>query len=349
MAEILLVGEDRDRAGAIRPHLRAGGHNVTWTRTVDDWSQAEAQTRPEIVVAAVEAPDAMLRARRPASRGFAPPILFIHYESDLTADRNLEERLVDRVSCPFLPEDLLARVDALVKIRRVVMRMKVQDDAPPASAGLARLGQSIRSVLTRGGPREPLPSAPYREVSMRLADWTDRRDMFEPGHAGRVAAFCAMMAESLALPEPEVDVLLRAAMLHDIGKVSVPVEILRQEGPLDETKMRLVRTHPERGAALVRALESSEEVARTILFHHERPDGKGYYGKSPEAVPLPARILAVAEAYDAMTAARWCDPVPQEEALANLRDQSGESFDPDSVDALVRSLEPRARRVLVQV
>lgn len=346
MAEILLIGEDRDRAGAIRPHLRGGGHNVTWTRTVNDWSEAEEKTRPEVVVAAVESPDELLRVRRQATRGFAPPILFVHYESDLTAERNLDERLVDRVSCPFLPEELLARVDALVKVRRIVMRSKVQEEA---RGGITGFGQSIRSILSRTGRRDPLPSTPYLEVSMRLADWTDRRDMFEPGHAGRVASFCAMMADGIDLPDHEVGVLLRAAMLHDIGKVTVPFEILRQEGPLDETKMRLVRTHPERGAALVRALESSEEVARTILYHHERPDGKGYYGKPREAVPRPARMLAVAEAYDAMTATRWRAPVFQTEALGILRDQRGESFDEESVDALARSLAPRSRRIALQV
>ena len=90
-------------------------------------------------------------------------------------------------------------------------------------------------------------------------------------------------------------------MLHDIGKVALPVEVLRHKGPLEETQMRLVRTHAERGAAILRALDKDEVVADTILYHHEYVDGSGYYGRTAASIPRAARILAVAEAYDAMT------------------------------------------------
>jgi len=324
--------------------LRGEGHEVTWTRSVADWPSAEGEIRPEIVIAAVESPDEMLASRRPVLRGFPPAILFVQNDSDLSTDPKIEDRLVDGVRCPFMPEELLARVDALVKVRRVVLRAPVEGASAHGS-----FGRGLRALFSPGRRREPLPSVPYLEVAMQLADWADRRDMFEPGHAGRVASFCAMMADGMDLPDHEVGVLLRAAMLHDVGKVTVPADILRQNGPLDEAKMRLVRTHPERGAALLRALDSSDEVARAVLYHHERPDGTGYYGKAKDAVPRAAKMLAVAEAFDAMTAARWCEPVSRDQALGRLRERRGGSYDEESVEALVLALEPKSTRVPVSV
>ncbi len=177
-------------------------------------------------------------------------------------------------------------------------------------------------------------------MASRAAEWADRRDAFEPGHAERVAALSAMMADEMGLGDGEASALLRAAMLHDIGKVSFPVEILRQRGPLDEEQARLMRTHPERGAALLRALDPDEEVARAIQFHHERADGKGYYGKSGDDVPLLSRVLAVAEAYDAMTTSRVRPTLPPPGARAYLLEQRGRQFDAACVDALLEVTRP---------
>ena len=154
-----------------------------------------------------------------------------------------------------------------------------------------------------------------------------------------------MMAEGLHLGDHESSALLRGAMLHDIGKVSLPVEVLHQRSPLAESQMRLIRTHPKRGASLLRALDRDDEVADAILYHHERPDGQGYYGKDGEEIPRTARILAVAEVYDAMTNCRVRERMPSERALELLQAARDESLDADCVDALVDKLKPRARTI----
>lgn len=348
MANVLLVGDDRERTSEVKAILTLDGHRVSLARDVPRWPEEERTASPEVIVAAVASSDAVLAAPAGRVRGFAPPILFVHRESDDPRDPHMDARVLDWIVSPFAAEDLLGRVDALARVRRVVMHAS-RSEAAEATQPKSRLGAALDSFLHARVPRPVKPKGSYLEVAARVAEWSDRRDGFEPGHAERVTNFAAMIADEVELADGETAALLRAAMLHDIGKVTLPVEILRHRGPLDESKMRLVRTHAERGAALLRALDPEDDAARVILYHHERPDGTGYYRKTAESVPRAARILAVAEAYDAMTSSRCLEPVKTKAAISWLRDRRGVQFDADSVDALCDSMKPRGLGVPVSV
>jgi len=352
MARVLLIGRDKDRTGGIRTLLRQDGYRVTCLRESEGWRAREREIAAELVIASVESPESILADPGRPARGFPAPLLFVQQGSDFYRDLHLDERVVDRISSPFMSEELLGRVDALIRVRRVIQRdpALVAGPAEPveeASAGgrLIGLGARVAAVLTSRIPRLSKPLEAYLEVAARVADWADRRDAFEPGHAERVTSFCAMIAETLQLDDHDTASLLRAAMLHDIGKVALPVEVLHQKSPLEESQMRLIRTHPRKGAALLKALDRDEEVANTILYHHERPDGRGYYGLPGGEIPLSARILAVAEVYDAMTSSRVRGPLSSEEALHELRGTRGRSLDGDCVDALVEKLRPRQHSI----
>jgi len=343
VARILLVGEDRERATGIRSLLRQDSHEVAWTRAVPQWLEMEHRFRPDVVVATGDETQAVLECRGRVARGFPAPLLLLR-DDESQGETELDERLVDRLQSPFKVEELLARVDALTRLRRMILRGQPQDAAPSGRAG--RFLGRIAAVLGTRLPRIPKPTTPYLEVVNRVAEWTDRRDMFEPGHAERVTSLAAMMADELELPDSEASALLRAAMLHDIGKVALPMELLREQGPLREEQLRLIRTHPERGAALLRALDPDDRVvANTIRYHHEHVDGSGYYGKERENIPRSARILAVAETYDAMTTSKVRERIEPERALRILEDRRGSSFDAECVDALVSALRPKPKFV----
>ena len=149
------------------------------------------------------------------------------------------------------------------------------------------------------------------------------------------------LGDGFGLGVSETTTLLRAAMLHDIGKVAVPVEVLHQKQPLDAEQRRLIRTHPQRGADLLRALDSDEQVADAILYHHECPDGSGYYGQAADRTSRAARILAVAEVYDAMTSSQVKQPLRRDEALDQLAARKGRTLDADCVEALIDTLRPK--------
>ncbi len=351
MSEVLLVGTDRERATGIRSLLKEDGHGVVWTRMVESWRDAEREILPDLVIAAEPDCDRMLQTRGRKLRGFPAPLLFVRHETDLFQEHYLPERLVDQITSPFMREELLARADALIRVLRVVRRngaemlapadMEDQEDDVARDGPLKRIGGRVSAILGSRVPRYSKPLGPYAEVAAKVADWADHRDGLEQGHAERVTMFCNMIAEGLRLPREQANSLLRAAMLHDIGKVAIPVELLQKEGPLEEDQMRLMRTHPKKGAALMRALDRDEEVVHTILCHHERPDGTGYYGKSGRSVPITSRVLAVAETYDAMTHSQVRARISQEDALEYLRQGRGHMFDADCVDALNDVLQPR--------
>jgi HD-GYP domain-containing protein (c-di-GMP phosphodiesterase class II) len=345
VAHVLLIGADRDLAAGLRSLLRQDRNSVTWIKTETEWREAERDAAPEVIVAAVPGPEGLFSAAGPVPRGFPAPLLLVQPEGTLSRDVQIEERLVDAIERPFLAEEFLGRVDALVRVRRVLRRESL-DDASERTG----IGRKLAALLGARVPSYQKPLGPYLAVASRVAGWAERRDAFEPGHAERVTSFCAMMAEALGFTESESASLLRAAMLHDIGKVALPVEVLQREGPLGEEQMRLVRTHPGRGAALLRALDPDEHVIETVLYHHERSDGRGYYGKAGQSIPRAARVLAVAEVFDAMTTCRVRKPMGWQEALSDLRSRSDHGLDRACVEALVQALEPRAgsplRRVL---
>ncbi len=344
MAKVLLVGPNRERTGGIRSLLKEDGHEVRLERSIGSWRRAESETLPELVIATVADSCKMLQETGRPLRGFPPPLLFVRTEAEIFQDHFLPERLIDHIASPFMQEELLARADALIRVRRVIHRKFPEDRAEPAEGrkgALGRFGSRISALMTSRVPRRSKPLGPYAEVAARVADWADRRDGLEPGHAGRVTAYCNMIAEGLRFPREQANSLLRAAMLHDIGKVGIPVELLRKRGPLEEDQMRLLRTHPRKGADLLRALDRDESVARTILYHHERPDGGGYYGKSERSIPIEAKALSVAEAFDAMTHSMVRATVSSEQALHRLDEEKDRMYDADCVDALVDALRPR--------
>lgn len=348
MSKILLVGPNRERASGIRSLMKEDGHEVAWARIVEGWVDAEREILPDLVIAAVSECDRMLEAGGRKPRGFPAPLLFVQNEADLFQEQFEPDRLIDQITSPFMREELLARADALIRVRKVIRRSGVEqlseveeDDGSEQTGTFKRLGRQLTAVLGSRVPRYSKPLGPYAEVAARVADWADRRDGMEPGHAERVTMFCNMIAEGLRLPRDQANSLLRAAMLHDIGKVGIPMELLKKEGPLEEDQMRLMRTHPQKGAALMRALDRDEEVVRTILYHHERPDGTGYYGKSGKGVPVTSRVLAVAETYDAMTRSQVRAQISPEDALEYLKQGRGHMFDADCVDALSDVLQPR--------
>ena len=167
-------------------------------------------------------------------------------------------------------------------------------------------------------------------------------DLNTSTHAQRVVTMAEATARALGRSEEEIHLVRLAALLHDIGKISVPDEILHKPGPLTEDEWIVMRRHPDIGRQiLVQAGGKFELLSHIVVAHHERWDGTGYpYGLAKESIPLGARILSVVDSFDAMTSQRpYRDPLPLEQAKAELLRCGGGQFDPQVVHAFLQVLD----------
>jgi HD-GYP domain-containing protein (c-di-GMP phosphodiesterase class II) len=181
-----------------------------------------------------------------------------------------------------------------------------------------------------------------------LAHAIEARDPATRGHGARVTALAQTIAVRLGWDDARIDALRLGARLHDVGKLAISARVLTKPGPLDELELRLVQTHPLVGARMVRAISSGLLVLPYVLYHHERWDGAGYpTGRAGEDIPVEGRVLAVADAYDAMTSNRpYRCAVSADEALEEVERCAGTQFDPAIarlfVDALAAGRLPVA-------
>ena len=161
----------------------------------------------------------------------------------------------------------------------------------------------------------------------------EARDPYARGHSSRVTVFAQAMARRIGLDKERLSVLRLGALLHDIGKLSVPPAVLLKPGPLNEVEYGQVRRHPAAGVRMLRSLGAPREILPSVLHHHERWDGAGYpRGRSGKEIPLEARILTIADSFDAMTSTRpYRAPRQVEDALAELARGAGSQFDPELV------------------
>jgi putative nucleotidyltransferase with HDIG domain len=232
-----------------------------------------------------------------------------------------------------------------------------------SSAALVKAAErALEAVRSLGGDRSLLESAaaPATMVSvskgavdsdlrletmLALAETVDIRDQGSAVHSHAVGRYAEQIARELGLPVTASDRVRLAGILHDVGKVGVPASVLQKPGPLDEGEWELVRSHPELGARLIDD-PGLEDVREWVLAHQERPDGKGYpRGLRGDTIPLEARIIGVADAYESMTSERpYRSALSHAAAQTELAECSGTQFDQRIVQAFTRVLEREGLR-----
>jgi diguanylate cyclase (GGDEF)-like protein len=192
---------------------------------------------------------------------------------------------------------------------------------------------------------EQLADTPDRAAQYRaaesLARAVDERDAYTGSHSQRVGDYSARIARRLGADEPAVELTRLAGNLHDLGKLAIPEEVLRKPSSLSEVERLMLERHPQIGYRMLESL-GVQPVAEWVLHHHERWDGAGYPNRlAGDKIPLGARIIFVADAYDAMTSERaYRQPLTQNDALAELERCAGTQFDPTVVKALADELLP---------
>ncbi len=186
----------------------------------------------------------------------------------------------------------------------------------------------------------------YLNTIKTLSNIIDAKDNHTYGHSERVMGHCMDMSDELRLPEHDREVLRYASLLHDIGKIGIDIGILRKPSKLNSEEWKVMVMHPVLGAGIVEQIGFLNELAPIILRHHERYDGKGYPGKlTMQKIPLGARILSVADAYESMVSDRpYRKALSLRKARQEIQTGSGSQFDPKIVNLFLKTLNKRKKK-----
>jgi putative nucleotidyltransferase with HDIG domain len=211
---------------------------------------------------------------------------------------------------------------------------------PHVEEGLYTLASQIALAIEEDRLRENLKQL-FLSTIKALSTAIEAKEPYLKGHSQNVSRYAVLIGKALKLPQEDVDSLELAGILHDIGKIGVDDSILKKKGPLTKRERKAIEKHPVIGAKIIESVTALGPAIETVLYHHERWDGHGYpKGLAGEEIPLLARILGIADAYDAMTTERVYRPaLTQEEAVQELKSQAGKQFDPRLVKVFVQILK----------
>ena len=335
-ARILIVDDEPNNVDLLRRVLdRAGFKKLDSTNDPREATALYVQTRPDLILLDLHMPHmdglAVMEQLNEIAEASYLPILMLTGDLSAEARREaLSRGAKDFVNKPFNPDEVLLRIRTLLETRFLYLQIQSQNQ--------------MLEAKVRERTRE-LESAQI-EIIERLARAAEFRDDNTGQHTERVGRMAALLGRELGLPDAHVALMRRAAPLHDVGKIGIPDSILLKLGKLTPAEFELVKTHTTIGARILSGsrfalLRLAEEIA---FSHHERWDGSGYAGLSGDAIPLPGRIVAVADVFDALTQKRPYKPAwPLEEAVAEIQRQRGRQFDPQVVEAFLRIIEQQER------
>jgi len=304
----ILIGDDTaSNREVLEGILSDAGYHVRTTSGGNALLAAIEESRPDLVLVDVRMPDmggfeVCQKIRQHSATEFLPVVLLTAYSELGDRIRGAESGADDFLTTPFNRTELLARVRSLLRLK--LYHRDLED---------------------------------HQDVILSLATALEAKDPYTCGHSARVGELASRLAAELTLGPAMQEHMRIAGLLHDIGKVGVPEKLLNKPGELTVAELKTIMTHPNRGASICSSLRSVRAVLPYIRHHHERFDGNGYPdGLRGEEIPLGARILSLADAYDALTSLRaYRKPLSSEETLQLLeKEMSGGKWDPSIYKAI---------------
>lgn len=247
------------------------------------------------------------------------PVIFLTGEEDMKAEREaLKLGAVDYIRKPFPPEILSLRVKRMIELDRLKKSLAREVNK--------KVKENMRLTL---------------HVVQTLAETIDAKDTYTNGHSGRVAAYSREIAGRFGYDEDGQNEIYMIGLLHDVGKIGVPDWIINKTEKLTDEELSEIKKHPGMGNKILKNIEEMPKLSYGARWHHERYDGKGYPdGLKGEEIPEEARIIAVADAYDAMTSNRsYRRLMPQAEVRAEIERGKGTQFDPRIADIMISMID----------
>jgi putative two-component system response regulator len=311
LARVLIVEDDPDLIGIMCDILATDGHTVIAARNGPDALRAFDRDKPDLILSDIMMPEmdgyALLQAVRSHPDGLAVPFLFVSARSerrDLTRARDLGAD--DFIFKPFSVDELRKAVRAKLERRRVVELFNTR-------------------------------TAHLQTVTL-LANAIEARDKYTRGHVERVRTYALDLARALNWDVEALIILEFGALLHDIGKIKVPEQILNKADRFTDDEWTIMREHPQVGARMLEGVGHLRAALPYVLYHHERWDGQGYpTGAAGAAIPREGRLLAIVDAYDAMTTSRpYRQALTPQQAITEIQRGTGSQFDPEMAQIFIK-------------
>ncbi|MBQ9275611.1 MAG: response regulator [Succinivibrio sp.] len=231
----------------------------------------------------------------------------------------------DFIRKPFVPQVVLMRVEMLLKYRK--LRNHLESEVREQT----RLAEGRREQIERI----------FEQMLLALTKTIDAKDLYTRGHSQRVAQYSRLLAALDGCDKQRQQEIYYMGMLHDIGKIGIPDTIITKPDKLTDEEFAKVKSHPQIGGGILDMITDFPELGVGARWHHERYDGKGYPdGLKGEQIPAPARLIAVADTYDALTSRRsYRDILPQSVVRAELQKGSGTQFDPHYAELMLKLID----------
>lgn len=316
----VMVVDDNELVGEIIRNVVSEYYNVIVCHSGEEALEKLKKATPDVILLDVFMPpgmngyDVMRELKKNERLAVIPVIIMTSDNNAETEARGFEEGAVDFVNKKACRDVLVARINRIVELEylrkflysEIRKRTKAEQENRMKAEKLAE------------------------EIVLALTNAIDAKDKFTKGHSDRVAKYSIMIAKELGYDADQLRRLKYAALLHDIGKIGVPDDIINKPERLTEAEFAIVKSHTIIGANILSSITTIEDIAVAAKYHHERYDGKGYpEGLSGLHIPEFARIINVADAYDAMTSRRGfrCD-MKQEEVREQIAKELGGQFDP---------------------
>jgi len=325
MADWIIVVDD-DTA-----NLKMAGHilskhnmHVTALKSGELLLEYLKTNKPDLILLDIKMPrldgfETMERLKSIMTPGEEIPVIFLTADENRESEtRGLQLGAIDFIRKPFVPEVLVLRVRHTVE--------------------LVRLQRSLSAEVERKTRENESLSL---HIVQTLAEAIDAKDNYTNGHSGRVADYDREIARRCGYSQKQQDDIYMMGLLHDVGKIGVPDAVINKPARLTEDEYAVIKTHPVMGANILGKITEMPRLSIGARWHHERYDGTGYPdGLRGGDVPEEARIIAVADAYDAMTSRRsYRDILPQEVVKAELKKGEGAQFDPVFADIMLQMVE----------
>ena len=256
----------------------------------------------------------------------ALPVIFLTADDDAeTESRGLATGAMDFIKKPFVPQVLLLRVRHTIDLIRLQsdLSREVDKKAAEIAAQHEKLERMSMQIVTT------------------ISGAIDAKDTYTNGHSTRVASYSKEIARRAGYPEEELEDIYMMGLLHDVGKIGVPDAIINKPARLSDEEFDVIKNHPVMGARILKNITEFPKLATGARWHHERYDGTGYPdGLKGEDIPREARIIAVADAYDAMTSRRsYRDVLAQEKVRSEIERGKGTQFDPQLADVMLSMID----------